>query len=322
MTKAWLVFCGFCLLPHFANAFRYGVPAQLPGRLILHNSGTLGFSVYQKNPVRLVPDHPEWEHEIHLNAGESFSVEMKDLATPTQFTSDNSALHIFWQDLSGELHALSEGIANRFTSEAMTGDLVITNLSQIAQDGELWRGDQAQPFHLEAGEVFRQTLSANDGDLRIEGGAPLNAYVVETGASIHFLKAMANEVAPKPGATGVLFLLSNSSRSFQFIARIEDPTLIAAARAQLQNPNSHLGRILVAEITAGSNHENMNLLSPYRTWWSWHVSKVLRFADLASQSCDGNPDFLQDVLPAWLGGAFTGAQPIICFWSYRIVDEL
>lgn len=56
--------------------------------------------------------------------------------------------------------------------------------------------------------------------------------------------------------------------------------------------------------------------------WSWHISKVFRFAELASQSCDGSPQFIEDILPAWVGGVFNGGSTTICFWGYQVTEEL
>lgn len=113
------------------------------------------------------------------------------------------------------------------------------------------------------------------------------------------------------------FRLTNQNQSQSFIVGLKETDQILAAEAQLQNPHLFLPRILIARVDQGHGEFNRDLSLKLKTPWSWHVAEVFRFAELASQECDGSPEMLEENLEPWLqsGG-------VICFWNYRIVEEL
>lgn len=111
------------------------------------------------------------------------------------------------------------------------------------------------------------------------------------------------------------FKVANKSDTQSFVVALTDPELIKSAKLQISN--KAVGRILVANIDFGHNQTNRDLSVARKTPWSWHVSHVFRFAELASQDCDGSPEMLEENLGPWkenLG--------VICFWNYRVSEEL
>ncbi len=113
------------------------------------------------------------------------------------------------------------------------------------------------------------------------------------------------------------FLVSNSEKNQGFVIRVSDPRLLAKIKQQLAHPNKFMGRILIGQIDFGSGGINRDFFSKNASPWSWQVSKVLGFAELASQTCDGSPEFLEELLGPWRSSELS-----ICFWDYRIVREL
>jgi len=118
-------------------------------------------------------------------------------------------------------------------------------------------------------------------------------------------------------ATEAHFILESGDHSQSFVVSLTDPDLIAQARAQISSPGDFRARILIGQISGGSGGVNQNLRGSFNAPWSWHVAKVVKFAEMASQGCDGSPDFVEDFLQSWLD-----SKSNICFWSYRITREL
>ena len=108
---------------------------------------------------------------------------------------------------------------------------------------------------------------------------------------------------------------SQDNISDSFIAKITDPDLITQARLQISNPN--LEKILFAKITKGHSGFNRNWTKTEKPFWSWSVSEVTSIADLASTSCNGLPQAVEDRVDYWVKDPGR-----ICFWSYRIRKEL
>lgn len=120
-----------------------------------------------------------------------------------------------------------------------------------------------------------------------------------------------------PGPEAKYFRLTNKSASQSYIVSLTDPDLIAQARKQIENPKAFLPRILIGKVSFGHGNFNRDFSNPSKAPWSWHIREVYRFAELASQECDGNPQMLEETLGAWVAASGT-----ICFWSYRIVEEM
>ena len=130
--------------------------------------------------------------------------------------------------------------------------------------------------------------------------------------------ASENGIAILPTPAGsTYFRLSNGSQEPSYIISTADPLFISQGRQQIQDPLAFLPRILIGTLSPGDGGFNRDFSSPLRTPWSWHVNKILRFAEVASQMCDGSPELVEDHLGQWLN------QPgMICFWNYRIIEEL
>lgn len=100
-----------------------------------------------------------------------------------------------------------------------------------------------------------------------------------------------------------------------FVAKITNPDLIAQARLQISNPN--LEKILFAKIAKGHAGFNRNWSKTEKPFWSWSVTEVTSINDLASTSCNGLPQAVEDRVDHWVN-----SPGRICFWSYRIRKEL
>ena len=119
-----------------------------------------------------------------------------------------------------------------------------------------------------------------------------------------------------PKVDGIYFVVSpRSNQGDSFVVNIKDPQLVSKAREQIKNPT--LEKILFGKIQIGSNHFNRNWNSLSKSFWSWSVSEVTNISDLASTSCNGFPQAVEDRLDSWVNDPGR-----ICFWTYRIKQEL
>lgn len=100
-----------------------------------------------------------------------------------------------------------------------------------------------------------------------------------------------------------------------FIVKISNAEMILQARAQIANPN--LEKIIFAKIARGHAGFNRNWSKKDRAFWSWSTTEVTAIADLASTSCNGIPQAVEDRVDFW-----TQNPGRICFWSYRIKREI
>lgn len=117
--------------------------------------------------------------------------------------------------------------------------------------------------------------------------------------------------------TSVKFLLTNSAKNSSYIAEINDPELISAARKQIQYPNQAMNRVMIAEISYNDGQINKDYFHPSKSPWSWKISKVVAFSFFGQQSCDGNPQYLDEFFMLWFK-----QKRSICFWDYQITKEL
>lgn len=311
-------------------AIRFAIPSGLPGHLFFENPSAEPIHVYQKIPID--PNRPYdgvWEVLFEVKAKGSLSREIASMLQPLQFESGGD-LQISYQGPSGKIQNLSEALANNLELQSQrvgVQKLVITNFSSLPQKVEFMTksitGRQGLQKEIELPGFGKRELdfTASIGTrVFLAGEYAIGAYI-QDGLDIQFSQPRPRKLR-KTDQPGKLFLLANENRTQSYIVRLTDPGQMQAAREQIANPTGWRARILIGEVSAGSNRDNQNLLSPYAPMWSWHISKVYRFAELASQACDGHPQFIEDVLPAWLGGAFNGGSKVICFWGYRIVEEL
>lgn len=154
--------------------------------------------------------------------------------------------------------------------------------------------------------------------VEIEGDGRISALVIASDTSRSMSPVDSPKILkPAPSETSAYFQVSNSLRTQSFVVEISNPNLIAAARKQLQLPFAFLPRIVVAQVKAGHGETNRDFSERRKTPWSWHVARVVQFADLASQDCDGSPEMLDEILKPWLNSGTN-----ICFWNYKLSREL
>lgn len=93
-------------------------------------------------------------------------------------------------------------------------------------------------------------------------------------------------------------VVSNQNEKDSFVVKIEDPAMIAKARALIIQPSHE--KILVGEISMGSGGFNLNRGNGKAYPWSWHVRHVTSFSDFASTACNGLPQFVEDRVQSWV----------------------
>ena len=103
-----------------------------------------------------------------------------------------------------------------------------------------------------------------------------------------------------------------------YVLPLEDEADIAHARNLIASGPSIGLTIAVAEIAAGSDGINRNVLAPGQPLWSWHVERFEGFTDSTAEILDGNPAFVEEDVDAWI--ANTGG--LIGFWNYTVTAEL
>lgn len=113
------------------------------------------------------------------------------------------------------------------------------------------------------------------------------------------------------------FRLSNKTNRQSYVAAISDPDLVKQAQLQVREPSQSLPRILIGEIDYGNGGFNRDFSDVRSNPWSWNIKRVIRFSQLASQECDGSPAMLEELLMPWKENS-----GVICFWGYRILEEL
>jgi hypothetical protein len=119
------------------------------------------------------------------------------------------------------------------------------------------------------------------------------------------------QVAEAPG---------NDVRHDSFVVPISDPADISHARDLIfKGPEKQAGAaILFADVVAGANGINRDLLSADQHPWNWHVTKVTGFGDFGMELLDGSPTFVEQDAAGWI----KNTNGRIGFWNYTIVSEL
>lgn len=109
------------------------------------------------------------------------------------------------------------------------------------------------------------------------------------------------------------YFLVGDSQGGSFIAPMEDPDLIAKARAEILNPQGH---ILFADIDMNSTDPNRNMNSNTKAYWSWKVKKVTGLSQIGADWCHAYPEYIERMLHFWV------RQEKACFRGQRILKEL
>jgi hypothetical protein len=152
--------------------------------------------------------------------------------------------------------------------------------------------------------------------------------------------AAALALASRASAEPVYFLVSEipgqGEHGDSFVLPIENPDDIAHAR-DLVRFGTSAGRSLIdADIVAGADNINRDILAAGKPAWSWHVSNFSGFADLSIELTDGWPGFIESDVQGWIdntgGGTVDndgdgipdGPATIghIAFWNYTVTHEL
>ena len=113
-----------------------------------------------------------------------------------------------------------------------------------------------------------------------------------------------------------------------FVLALEDPLDIAHARDLIaRGPQVAGASIVFAEIVAGSDGINRDVLAAGEPLWSWHVSKFEGFGDIGIELTDGWPSFVEQDVASWIANTSSNQSDPnepghIGFWSYPVVAEL
>lgn len=111
-----------------------------------------------------------------------------------------------------------------------------------------------------------------------------------------------------------------------FVLSLDQPDAIAHARDLIaRGPDSAGAPILFAEIRAGADGVNRDVLAPGEPLWNWHVSRFEGFGDIGVELTDGWPTFVESDVAGWIDN--TRRLPNddaghIGFWSYTVVSEI
>jgi hypothetical protein len=141
-------------------------------------------------------------------------------------------------------------------------------------------------------------------------------------------------------AAPVYFLVSEfpdqKEHGDSFVLPLEDADDIAHAR-DLVNRGKAAGQTqITADIVAGADNINRNILADGKPLWSWHISNFDQFADVGIELTDGWPSFIEQDVQSWINNTGGGSvdndgdgQPDnnatvgrIAFWSYTVTAEL
>jgi len=157
-------------------------------------------------------------------------------------------------------------------------------------------------------------------------------------------------------AVAVMLLMSAAARSFaapvyflvsefpdqkehgdSFVVPIEDADDIAHARDLINRGRAAGQTQVTADMVAGADDINRNILADGKPAWSWHISRFDGFADVGIELTDGWPSFIEQDVQGWInntgggtvdndgdgvpdGGDATVGR--IAFWSYTVTAEL
>ena len=139
----------------------------------------------------------------------------------------------------------------------------------------------------------------------------------------------------------VYFLVSEipgqAEHGDSFVLPLETEADIAHARdLVLRGPQAAGAPLVFADIVAGADNINRDILAPGKPAWSWHISNFGGFGDGGIELVDGWPTYIEQDVEAWInntgggtvdndgdgvpdGNATTGK---IGFWNYTVTKEL
>src|SRR5688572_30026987 len=85
-----------------------------------------------------------------------------------------------------------------------------------------------------------------------------------------------------------------------FVLPLTDPAHIAHARELVRFGPSVGETIVFADIVAGRDEINRDLLEPGKPAYSWHVSEFTAFGDFGIELVDGHPTYVEQNLSEWI----------------------
>jgi hypothetical protein len=207
--------------------------------------------------------------------------------------------------------------------------LWISNLTSIEQSFTLTGIDNGAQYlqqGLKPFETRAWVWRGSAGALKLQARFRVSALIVDalSKESLAFEPQVSDfkENLTSPPGDSKRFMLANAKGDQSFVVDLQDPKLIAEARAQIADPTSLRPRLLVARVASlfgpRQNDMNFDLLGRWQAPWSWQVVQVYRFADFGSLDCDGSPQLLEETLVWWL----QARKGLICFWNYHVKSEL
>jgi hypothetical protein len=147
--------------------------------------------------------------------------------------------------------------------------------------------------------------------------------------------------ATTTSAAPVYFLVSEFPDQIEhgdsFVLPLEDADDIAHARDLVARGRAAGSYLIGADIVAGADNINRDILAEGKPAWSWHISKFDQFADASIELTDGWPGFIESDVQGWINntgggtvdndgdGEPDGPPPTvgrIAFWSYTVTAEL
>jgi hypothetical protein len=124
------------------------------------------------------------------------------------------------------------------------------------------------------------------------------------------------------GATNYFLVAEGPDRihhNDSYVIAVTNSHQIAHARDLIaRGPYVAGAPIVVADVAAGADGLNRDLRRADARPWSWHVSRVIAFADITAEILDGWPGALESNFSGWTNN--TGGK--IGFWNYTVVAEL
>jgi hypothetical protein len=154
------------------------------------------------------------------------------------------------------------------------------------------------------------------------------------------LFAMAAGATTSSAAT-VYFLVSEfpdqREHGDSFVLPLSDDDDIAHARDLVARGRAAGSYLISADIVAGADNINRDILAEGKPAWSWHISNFDQFGDVSIELTDGWPGFIESDVQGWINntgggtvdedgdGEPDGPPPTvghIAFWSYTVTAEL
>ena len=111
-----------------------------------------------------------------------------------------------------------------------------------------------------------------------------------------------------------------------FVLPLTEAADIAHARDLIARGADAAGApIVFAEIAAGADGVNRNVLAEGQPLWSWHVSRFEGFGDMGLELVDGWPTYVEQDVRGWIENTRRTEEETvghIGFWNYTVVAEL